>query len=115
MPDDCIFCKILKGEIPSDKVYEDDFIYAFNDITPQSPVHTLIIPKKHINGINDIGTENTELIQKMFSSVPEIANIKGIKESGYRVIINSGPDGLQTVPHIHIHILGGRKLKWPPG
>ena len=111
---DCIFCKIIKGEIPSDKVYEDDKILVFNDVNPQAPVHALMIPKKHIPGIDDLAEEDAELIAYMMENIKVIAKKLGL-ENGYRVVINNGEDGLQTVPHLHLHILGKRKLTWPPG
>ena len=105
---DCIFCKIIKGEIPSDKVYEDDDIYAFDDIQPQAPVHTLIVPKKHIPGLNDL--DDNKIWLAMLKGAMEVARIKGIETSGYRVIINSGEQGGQIVMHLHMHVLGGKRL-----
>ena len=102
---DCIFCKIIKGEIPSKKVYEDDKVLAFNDISPEAPVHFLIIPKEHIESVNDISEKNSEIVVKEL----------GIDETGYRIVNNCGKDGGQTVNHMHFHVLGGRDLKWPPG
>lgn len=111
---DCLFCKIIDGEIPSDKVYEDDKIFCFNDIDPQAPVHCLMIPKKHIASIDDVQGEDAELLAYMMLKIKEIAETLGL-ENGYRVVINCGEDGLQTVKHLHLHILGKRKLSWPPG
>lgn len=111
---DCLFCKIIDGEIPSDKVYEDDKILCFNDIDPQAPVHCLMIPKKHIASIDDVADEDAQLLSYMMLKIKEIAEIQGL-ENGYRVVINCKEDGLQTVPHLHIHILGKRKMTWPPG
>lgn len=108
MADDCLFCKIVEGEIPSKKVYEDDICYAFDDIEPEAPVHTLVVPKKHYENLND-GVE-AEVLGHLLSVVPEIAKLKGVYESGYRVNINTGPDSASTVPHLHLHIMGGIKM-----
>lgn len=112
---DCLFCKIIAGEIPSTKVYEDEFVYAFNDIDPQAPIHVIIIPKEHIKSANDINEENCALIGKIFNAAAKIAKELGISENGYRIVNNCGADGGQTVGHIHFHMLGGRSLAWPPG
>jgi len=112
---DCIFCNIIKGEIPSSKVYENEKIYAFNDISPVAPVHVLIIPKEHIESINDLTGENASLISDVMLAAKEIAVQLGISESGYRVVTNCGQAAGQTVNHIHFHLLGGRDLAWPPG
>ncbi len=112
---DCLFCKIVAGEIPSTKVYEDEFVYAFNDIAPQAPIHVVIVPKKHIQSANDINEENCALIGKIFSAASKIAKELNIAENGYRIVNNCGIDGGQTVGHIHFHMLGGRSLAWPPG
>lgn len=111
---DCIFCKIASGEIPSDTVYEDDRIRVFRDLDPQAPVHVLMIPKKHIASTEDITAEDEELIGYMFGKIKTISAQLGL-ENGYRVVINCGEDGMQTVKHLHLHILGKRKLTWPPG
>ena len=100
---DCLFCKIVAGEIPSKKVYEDDDFYAFDDIEPETPIHTLVIPKKHYDNLQDGVPE--ELLGKLLKVVPEVAKIKGVGESGYRSIINTGPDSAATVAHLHVHIL----------
>lgn len=113
--DDCIFCKIIKGEIPSEKVYEDDICLAFRDIAPQAPQHAVIIPKEHIPSANDITEKNSALIAHIFEKMPEITKALGIYESGYRIVNNCGKDGAQTVGHLHFHLLGGRLLGWPPG
>ncbi len=106
---DCIFCKIVKGEIPSNKVYEDENILAFHDIAPQAPVHVIVIPKNHIQSANEITAENSEVIAKIFEAIPKIAADCGLT-NGYRIITNIGDDGCQSVKHIHFHILGGKKL-----
>ena len=111
---DCIFCKIISGEIPSDKVYEDERILAFNDLDPQAPVHALIIPKKHIASLDDISVDDQELMGYIMGKVKDIAAEQGL-DNGYRLVNNCGEDGLQTVKHIHFHLLGKRKMTWPPG
>ena len=108
--DDCIFCKIIKGEIPSTKIYEDDKVLAFNDINPEAPVHVLIVPKCHIQSVNDINEENSDVIGHIFVVINKLVNELGIAESGYRIINNAGKDGGQTVPHLHFHLIGKRKL-----
>ena len=106
---DCIFCSIIKGDIPSKKVYEDDSCYAFLDINPQAPVHCLVVPKAHISSADAICDENAEEVAKIFTAIPKIAKSLGL-ENGYRIISNVGEDGCQSVKHIHFHILGGKKL-----
>lgn len=106
---DCIFCKIIAGEIPSSKVYEDDMMYAFRDINPQAPVHVLVIPKKHIASLAEINAENSDVVRAIFEKIPEIAKAEGL-DNGYRVVSNCGPDACQTVHHLHFHILGGKPL-----
>jgi len=112
---DCLFCKIINGEIPSTKVYEDDMCLAFLDISPQAPKHAVVVPKCHISGTNEINSENSKYIAHIFECMPEIAKKLGIDEKGYRVVNNCGEDGGQTVGHLHFHVLGGRMLGWPPG
>ncbi|MEG2893349.1 MAG: histidine triad nucleotide-binding protein [Clostridium sp.] len=112
---DCLFCKIINGDIPSTKVYEDEWVYAFNDISPAAPVHVLIIPKNHIPSVNEINSSNEEIISKIFSAASKIAADLGISEGGYRIVNNCGKDGGQTVHHLHFHLIGGRSLQWPPG
>ena len=107
---DCIFCKIIKGEIPSNKVYEDEEILAFYDINPAAPIHILVIPKKHIDCVAHINKEDEVLIGKIYSVINKIAEEKGFKEQGFRVIVNSGENGGQEVMHLHFHILAGTKL-----
>lgn len=111
----CLFCKIANKEIPSEIVFENDDIMAFNDINPQSPVHVLIIPKTHISSLNQIDLSNSEIALKMLEAIPLIAKKTGIFESGYRVVSNCGVDGMQSVEHLHFHVLGKRLMKWPPG
>lgn len=106
--DDCIFCKIAAGEIPATIVYEDDDVIAFEDLNPQTPVHTLLIPKQHYHSISD--DIEPEVLGKLFAKVKTVAQLKGVDERGYRVVVNRGEDGRQTVFHLHIHILGGTTL-----
>lgn len=108
--EDCLFCKIVNGEIPSSKVYEDEEILAFNDINPVAPVHVLIIPKKHITSLAHIQEGEEEIISKIFRVINKIAEEKGVKESGYRVVTNVGEDGGQVVKHLHFHLIAGEKL-----
>jgi histidine triad (HIT) family protein len=106
---DCVFCKIIEGSIPSNKVYEDDKILAFYDLEPQAPTHVVIIPKAHIESANQLTAENCEVVGYLFSKIPEIAKSLGL-DNGYRVVNNCGADGGQTVFHMHFHLLGGKKL-----
>lgn len=108
--DDCIFCKIINKEISSNIVYEDEEILAFEDIHPLAPVHTLVIPKKHIGSLNELNEENSKIINKIYLVISKIAEQKGIKEKGYRVVVNCGEEGGQAVQHLHFHLLGGQKL-----
>ena len=108
--EDCIFCKIIKGEIPSTKVYEDDEILAFNDINPAAPIHILVIPKKHIESLAHMEKEDEAIVGKIYGVINKIAEEKGFKESGYRVIVNCGKDAGQEVMHLHFHILAGAKF-----
>jgi histidine triad (HIT) family protein len=110
MNDDCIFCKIIKGEIPSTKVFEDEIVFGFNDINPAAPTHILIVPKKHIPWVNDLDVDDEGIIGHLFTVARNLAEDAGISKSGYRLIINNGPDGGQVVYHLHLHLLGGRKL-----
>ena len=111
---DCLFCKIIAGEIPSTKVYEDELVYAFQDINPQAPVHVLVIPKTHIASAADITGETSALVAHIFEVIPGIAMELGL-ENGFRVVTNSGDDGAQTVKHLHFHIMGGRPLQGQMG
>jgi len=106
---DCLFCKIIAGEIPSAKVYEDELVYAFRDIAPQAPTHILVIPKAHIESCNGITAENSAVVAHIFEVIPQIAREEGL-ENGYRVVSNCGADAGQTVHHLHFHILGGKEL-----
>ncbi len=115
MIEDCLFCKIVAGEIPADIVYENESVIAFRDTSPQAPVHVLVIPRKHISTINDLDEEDRTLIGDMFLAAKEIAAQEGIDESGYRAVMNCNKGAGQSVFHIHLHVLGGRGLSWPPG
>jgi histidine triad (HIT) family protein len=108
---DCIFCKIASGDIPCSLVYQDDKVMAFKDINPLAPVHILIIPKQHIESAQAVNSENSKLVAYIFEKIPGLAKEAGIADSGYRVITNVGKDSGQAVPHLHFHILGGRKLE----
>ncbi len=112
---DCLFCKMAAGEIQPDVVYETDSVLAFRDIDPKAPTHILIIPKKHISTINDIAAEDSCLIGELHLAAKEIALQEGLAESGYRVVMNCNEQGGQAVYHIHLHLLGGRQMVWPPG
>ena len=106
---DCLFCKIIAGDIPSTKVYEDETVFAFRDINPQAPTHILVIPKTHISGCNGVTADNSAVVAHIFEVIPQIAQAEGLV-NGYRVVSNCGADAGQTVPHLHFHILGGKKL-----
>jgi len=112
---DCIFCKIAQGEIPSNKVYENDTVFAFRDLSPQAPHHILIIPKKHIATLNDFSGEDAPIFGEMGRAASAIAEQLGVADNGYRVVVNCNKDGGQTVFHTHMHFLAGRGLTWPPG
>lgn len=107
--ENCLFCKILKGDIPSAKVYENEFVYAFRDINPQAPVHILVIPREHVSSLNDISAVSDRLLSECLRVIPVIAEQEGLT-SGYRVVSNCGPDACQSVPHLHFHILGGVQM-----
>ncbi|MEJ2576117.1 MAG: histidine triad nucleotide-binding protein [Gammaproteobacteria bacterium] len=112
---DCLFCKIVAGEIPADKVYEDDHVIAFRDIAPKAPTHVLVIPRRHISTLNELTPEDAELVGRMYLAARDVAHRERIAEPGYRTVVNCNADGGQAVYHIHLHLLGGRSLKWPPG
>lgn len=112
---DCIFCKIVSGDIPSTKIFEDEQVIAFRDINPQAPTHVLVVPKRHIPGVNELTEANEALVGHVYGVISKLVRELGIDESGYRVVVNSGADGQQSVPHLHFHVLGGRLLAWPPG
>lgn len=110
----CIFCKIVAGEIPSTPLYQDEQVYAFADIDPKAPVHVLIVPRKHLASLDDSDPDKRALLGHLLGAASEIARQKGLAR-GYRVVVNTGPDGGQTVDHLHLHLLGGRHMTWPPG
>ncbi len=111
---DCLFCKIVSGEVPSTKIYENEFVYAFADIAPQAPFHAVVIPKKHIGSADEITAENSIEVARVFEAIAEIARRENLI-NGYRVVNNCGEDGGQTVHHMHFHLLARRNLAWPPG
>ena len=114
MREDCLFCRIVGGTIPADRVHEDDAVLAFRDINPQAPTHVLVIPKRHIASAADLGTGDAELLGRLWETVARIARSEGL-DKGWRVVTNVGRDGGQSVDHLHLHLLGGRAMKWPPG
>ena len=111
---DCLFCKIIKGEIPSTKIYEDEYVYAFADIDPKAPFHAVVVPKIHIASAAEINESNSNYIAKIYEAIAKIAENENL-ENGFRVVNNCGVDGGQTVGHIHFHLLARRNLQWPPG
>lgn len=111
----CIFCKIVTGDIPANVVFQDNDVIAFNDLNPQAPHHVLIIPKNHYTTLNDVPANESAILGKLMSTATHIATTLGIAENGYRVVMNCNSDGGQSVYHIHLHLLGGRHLTWPPG
>ncbi len=113
MPDNCLFCKIIRGEIPAVKLYEDNEVLAFRDIAPQAPVHFLVIPKKHLSGPDAVTADDEQIVGKLLRVGNDIARQEGISQ--YRIVFNNGPEAGQTVFHLHMHILGGRNMAWPPG
>jgi len=115
MDPQCLFCRIVAGEIPADIVRSDEDLVAFRDINPQAPTHVLLIPRKHIPSVTDLSPEDAETMGKLFLAAKELAKEEGIEDGGYRMVVNAGPDAGQTVFHIHLHLLGGRGMRWPPG
>jgi histidine triad (HIT) family protein len=112
---DCLFCKIVARTIPAPLVYEDDLVVAFDDINPQAPIHTLVIPRKHVVSLAELQDSDAELLGRLLLVGSKVAKLKGIAEPGYRVVVNTGSHGGQSVFHLHLHVLGGRHLAWPPG
>jgi len=112
---DCIFCKIASKGIPSKVVYEDDQVFAFDDVNPQAPVHSLVIPKRHVTSVQELGESDRALIGHLLLTCTKVATLKGLTDHGYRLVTNTGKDGGQTVFHLHFHIMGGRHMAWPPG
>jgi len=113
--EDCIFCKIINKEIPASMVFEDEKMIAFNDINPQAPIHILLIPREHFSSLNEIPEEKKNILSHLLLKARQIAQEKGIAEKGYRIVLNTAKDSGQEVFHIHLHLLGGRRMHWPPG
>jgi histidine triad (HIT) family protein len=111
---DCIFCKIASGAIPAKRLYEDEHVLAFADVNPQAPVHLLLIPRQHLDSLAAAAAEHQELLGRLLSAAAEVARQQKL-DRGYRVVVNTGPDGGQTVDHLHLHVLGARAMRWPPG
>ncbi len=114
MPE-CLFCKIAAGELDTELIYEDEQVVAFNDLNPQAPIHVLVIPKKHIATLNELEPEDAALVGSLYLAAKTLARQKGVDDSGYRTLMNCNADGGQTVFHLHLHLLGGRRMGWPPG
>ncbi|MCG6937229.1 MAG: histidine triad nucleotide-binding protein [Gammaproteobacteria bacterium] len=112
---DCLFCKIRDGDIPADIVYQDDAVVAFNDVNPVAPVHVLLIPKKHISTVNDVSAKEEAIMGKLFSAAKNIAEQLGVSDDGYRLVVNCNANAGQVIFHIHMHMLAGRNMGWPPG
>ena len=115
MDADCLFCRIAAGTLPSTQVHADDRVVAFRDIAPKAPVHVLLIPRRHVGSAADLGADDGGLLGHLFAVANEVAEREGIAESGFRIVTNVGPDSGYTVPHLHFHLLGGRRMSWPPG
>ena len=115
MSSTCLFCRIIAGEIPATKVYEDDTLVAFNDINPQAPMHVLVVPRVHVATLNDLGATHDAVVGAMVRRAAAIASDRGFADSGYRTVFNCNADAGQAVFHIHLHVLGGRTMTWPPG
>jgi histidine triad (HIT) family protein len=111
----CLFCRIIRHELPATIIHEDDEVLAFQDIAPKAPVHFLVIPKRHIDGLQAVNADNASIMAPLFACVDRVATKFGVAKSGYRTVINAGADGGQTVFHLHVHVLGGRLMTWPPG
>ncbi len=114
-PSDCLFCEIAAGRIPATVVHADEALVAFRDIDPQAPVHILVVPRAHLASLAEAGDEHGALLGHLLLTARSLAEREGLAEDGYRTVLNVGPDGGQTVPHIHVHLLGGRPMRWPPG
>ena len=115
MPSDCLFCRIVAGELPSTQVYADDDVVAIRDIAPQAPTHVLLLTRKHLASIREVGAQDPGLLDRVFAAANKLADQEGIAADGYRLVVNVGRNGGQTVDHLHVHMLGGRHLSWPPG
>jgi histidine triad (HIT) family protein len=112
---DCLFCSIVEGKIKGEIIYQDDLVLAFKDIRPAAPVHVLIVPRKHIESVSSLQSEDTPVVGAIFLAAAKLAKDLGVAESGYRVVVNNGADAGQSVFHLHYHLLGGRPMRWPPG
>lgn len=112
---DCVFCRIVAGTIPATLVYQDEYAVAFDDLNPQAPTHTLVIPRKHVAAVQDCTAADQALLGSLLQACAAVAKLKGLSERGYRIVTNTGADGGQSVFHLHLHVLGGRPLAWPPG
>ncbi|HEX4979033.1 MAG TPA: histidine triad nucleotide-binding protein [Acidimicrobiales bacterium] len=115
MAENCLFCRIQSGELPSQEVLSTGATYAFRDINPGAPTHVLVIPREHIENADEIGPEHAEVLAEMFWVAQKVARAEGIEERGYRLVFNVGPDTGNSVPHLHLHVMGGRQMGWPPG
>jgi histidine triad (HIT) family protein len=115
MPSDCLFCRIIAGEIPSSIVHSDEHVVAIRDIAPQAPSHVLLLSRKHIASVREVGSEDAGLMDRICAAATELADREGISTEGYRLVVNIGRNGGQTVDHLHVHMLGGRPMTWPPG
>ncbi len=115
MPVDCLFCRIVAGEIPAKLAHEDDLAVAFHDINPQAPVHVLVIPREHVASAAELGPGSGSLLERLFEVAVQVARDTGVADAGYRIVTNVGDDAGQSVHHLHLHVLGGRRLGWPPG
>lgn len=113
--DTCVFCKLAKGQLRADIVYEDNTVLAFKDIHPQAPVHVLVIPREHITALWEVDQSHIQVLGRLILAANDVADRLGVQETGYRIVINTGTEAGQTVDHVHLHVLGGRKLTWPPG
>jgi histidine triad (HIT) family protein len=115
MATDCLFCKIVARQIPGQIVHENDHVLAFRDVRPVAPTHVLVIPKKHVTGIHDAGRDDAEVLAEVLLAARDVAEQLGLGKDGYRLVVNQGPNAGQSVAHLHVHVLGGRTLTWPPG
>jgi len=115
LDDQCLFCKIIRNEIPSDKVFEDEHTLVFKDIDPKAPVHMLVVPKAHYDSVQNVPAEESAIFSRIFETISKVVSNDPLTQEGYRLVINFGEPAGQTVPHIHVHILAGRSLQWPPG
>ncbi|HVB70820.1 MAG TPA: histidine triad nucleotide-binding protein [Acidimicrobiales bacterium] len=112
---ECLFCRIVAGESPSRPVAQSDRAYAFHDAAPQAPVHVLVVPKDHITSADEVASDHGGIVDDLVLLAQRVAEIEGVRDTGYRLVLNVGPDAQMTVPHLHLHVLGGRRMEWPPG